>query len=319
MIDGIINVYKEAGFTSFDVVAKLRGILKQKKIGHTGTLDPDATGVLPVCVGSATKLCDLLTDRSKEYVAELLLGVTTDTLDTTGKVLSEQEVNVSEEEVRQCILNFQGEYDQIPPMYSALKVNGQKLCDLARKGKEVERQGRRVTIEEIEILSMELPVVKFRVICSKGTYIRSLCDDIGRELGLGGTMKSLVRTRVSAFEIENALTLSEIEDRRDAGTLDAIVMPVDTVFMQYAGARITENGVRFLSNGNVLTQEELEFLPSGTGTTQEIDIIQRETAHPKLTAGDYVRIYDREGRFTALYEVKEDGMLKPYKMFLARS
>lgn len=312
MIDGIINVYKEAGFTSFDVVAKLRGILKQKKIGHTGTLDPDATGVLPVCVGSATKLCDLLTDRSKEYVAELLLGVTTDTLDTTGKVLSEQEVNVSEEEVRQCILNFQGEYDQIPPMYSALKVNGQKLCDLARKGKEVERQGRRVTIEEIEILSMELPVVKFRVICSKGTYIRSLCDDIGRELGLGGTMKSLVRTRVSAFEIENALTLSEIEDRRDAGTLDAIVMPVDTVFMQYAGARITENGVRFLSNGNVLTQEELEFLADGTGS-------DGTGSGQELAAGDYVRIYDREGRFTALYEVKEDGMLKPYKMFLARS
>lgn len=144
-MNGILNVYKEPGFTSHDVVAKLRGICKQKKIGHTGTLDPEASGVLPVCLGNATKLCDLLTDKDKEYRAVLLLGVETDTQDTTGQILAEKEVNAGEEDVRSAILSFVGPYDQIPPMYSALKVNGQKLCDLARKGQVVERKSRRIT------------------------------------------------------------------------------------------------------------------------------------------------------------------------------
>ena len=150
-MNGILNVYKEPGFTSHDVVAKLRGICKQKKIGHTGTLDPEASGVLPVCLGNATKLCDLLTDKDKEYRAVLLLGVETDTQDTTGQILAEKEVNAGEEDVRSAILSFVGPYDQIPPMYSALKVNGQKLCDLARKGQVVERKSRRITIHSIEI------------------------------------------------------------------------------------------------------------------------------------------------------------------------
>ena len=151
MYHGVINIYKEQGYTSHDVVAKLRGILKQKKIGHTGTLDPDAEGVLPVCLGKATKLCDLLTDKEKTYRAVLLLGKTTDTQDVSGTVLSEAPVTAEEEKVREAILSFVGDYDQIPPMYSALKVNGQKLCDLARAGKEVERKPRRVTIREIRI------------------------------------------------------------------------------------------------------------------------------------------------------------------------
>ena len=191
-MDGIINVYKEAGFTSHDVVAKLRGICRQKKIGHTGTLDPQATGVLPVCLGSATRACEMLTDRTKEYVAELLLGQITDTQDTTGTVLEEREVAVDEAQVREVIESFVGGYDQIPPMYSALKVNGKKLYELARAGKEVERQARHVDLPSIEILEIRLPVVKFRVECSKGTYIRSLCADIGGKLGCGGTMQSLV-------------------------------------------------------------------------------------------------------------------------------
>ena len=181
-MDGIINVYKEAGFTSHDVVAKLRGICRQKKIGHTGTLDPQATGVLPVCLGSATRACEMLTDRTKEYVAELLLGQITDTQDTTGIVLEEREVAVDEAQVREVIGSFVGGYDQIPPMYSALKVNGKKLYELARAGKEVERQARHVDLPAIEILEIRLPVVKFRVECSKGTYIRSLCADIGGKL-----------------------------------------------------------------------------------------------------------------------------------------
>ena len=165
MINGIIIVNKETGFTSHDVVAKLRGICGQKKIGHTGTLDPAATGVLPVCLGSGTKLCDMLTDRDKEYVAELLLGVETDTQDTTGSVLRESPVTVTEEEVSRACLSFLGDYDQIPPMYSALKVDGKKLYELARAGKEVERKARKVTIEELEIQEMKLPIVTMRVVC----------------------------------------------------------------------------------------------------------------------------------------------------------
>ena len=183
MINGIVNVYKEKGFTSFDVVAKMRGIFKQKKIGHTGTLDPDAEGVLPVCLGRATKVCDLLTDKDKEYETVLLLGVVTDTQDLTGEALERKEVNASEKEVKSAILSFVGEYMQVPPMYSALKVNGQKLCDLARKGVTVERKARPVTIHGIEILSVDLPEVRMRVHCSKGTYIRTLCQDIGEKLG----------------------------------------------------------------------------------------------------------------------------------------
>ena len=175
MINGIVNVYKESGFTSFDVVAKMRGIFHQKKIGHTGTLDPDAQGVLPVCLGRATKVCDLLTDKDKEYEAVMLLGMTTDTQDVSGNVLSRQEVTVSEDAVKTVIASFEGEYMQIPPMYSALKVNGQKLCDLARKGIEVERKARPVTIHKIQILEINLPRVCMRVECSKGTYIRTLC------------------------------------------------------------------------------------------------------------------------------------------------
>lgn len=165
-MNGILNVYKEPGFTSHDVVAKLRGICKQKKIGHTGTLDPEASGYCPVCLGNATKLCDLLTDKDKEYRAVLLLGVETDTQDTTGQILAEKEVNAGEEDVRSAILSFVGPYDQIPPMYSALKVNGQKLCDLARKGQVVERKSRRITIHSIEIEDISLPRVTMRVACS---------------------------------------------------------------------------------------------------------------------------------------------------------
>lgn len=163
MINGIINVYKEKGYTSFDVVAKLRGILKTRKIGHTGTLDPDAEGVLPVCLGKATKVCDLLTDKNKEYVAVMLLGKVTDTQDVTGTVLEEHPVEVSEEQVKEAVLSFAGDYMQVPPMYSALKVNGKKLCDLARSGVTVERQARPVQIYSIEIIKMELPRVCMRV------------------------------------------------------------------------------------------------------------------------------------------------------------
>ena len=214
MINGIINVYKERGFTSFDVVAKLRGILHERKIGHTGTLDPEATGVLPVCIGNATKVCELLTDKDKVYRTVMHLGITTDTQDMTGTVKedrSREAALLKEQTVEAAILQFVGDYEQIPPMYSALKVNGKKLCDLARAGIEVERKARTVKIFSIEIEKINLPYVTMQVHCSKGTYIRTLCADIGEVLGVGACMESLVRTRVSVFPLEEAHTLAEIE------------------------------------------------------------------------------------------------------------
>ena len=211
MFDGVLNVYKEKGYTSHDVVAKLRGILGQKKIGHTGTLDPDAQGVLPVCLGKATRLCDMLTDHAKTYEAVLLLGKETDTQDISGQIIAEKEPDVSEEEVCVTIMGFVGEYAQIPPMYSARKVNGKKLYELARAGKVVERQPRQVTIYEIAIKSAALPRVTMIVRCSKGTYIRTLCHDIGQKLGCGGCIErthkiSMIKSEHDCFtapRIEN--------------------------------------------------------------------------------------------------------------------
>ena len=217
MVNGILNVYKEKGYTSHDVVAKLRGIVGQKKIGHTGTLDPDAEGVLPVCLGRATKVCDMLTEKDKTYEAVLLLGKETDTQDISGTVLRVGETEgLTQEQVKDCVMSFVGEYDQIPPMYSALKVNGKKLYELAREGKTIERKSRKVEIKEIRILEMALPRVRMEVSCSKGTYIRTLCHDIGEKLGCFGCMESLLRTKVSRFEIESSLKLSEIQKKRSS-------------------------------------------------------------------------------------------------------
>ena len=298
MLNGIINIHKEAGFTSHDVVAKMRGICKQKKIGHTGTLDPQATGVLPVCLGSATRLCDMLTDKDKEYVAELLLGQITDTQDTTGQVLEERAVTVTEDEVRQVVEGFVGDYEQIPPMYSALKVNGKKLYELARAGKEVERTARPVHISEIEILEMALPIVKLRVACSKGTYIRTLCADIGDKLGCGGTMKSLVRTRVGGFVLQDALTLSQLELLRDEDGLERAVFPVDGVFAECPALHVQEKWRKLLDNGN-------SFYPNQT--------VEGHT-HPQ---GEWVRVYREDGSFVGIYAYEAGRKwYKPVKMFL---
>ena len=225
-MNGIINVYKERGYTSHDVVAKLRGILKQKKIGHTGTLDPEAEGVLPVCLGKATKLCDLLAGHDKVYEAVMLLGQSTDTQDTTGTVLESAPVTASEEEVREAVLFFEGPYEQIPPMYSAIKVGGRKLYEIARAGGEVERKPRPVTIYRLECTGERDGDFVLEVECSKGTYIRTLCDDIGRALGCGACMSGLRRTRAGGFDVRDALTIEEIE-RRGA---ENCLMPVDALF-----------------------------------------------------------------------------------------
>lgn len=250
MIHGVINIYKEKGYTSHDVVAKLRGILKQKKIGHTGTLDPAAEGVLPVCLGKGTKLCDMLTEKEKTYRAVLLLGKTTDTQDTTGEVLSEQAVSCTEEDARKAVESFQGEYNQIPPMYSALKVNGQKLCDLARKGRTVERQPRPIIIHTLEYLGMENGCLKLRVDCSKGTYIRTLCEDIGRALGCGGCMEALRRTKAGEYDISQAVPLQVLLDSENPAQY---LRPVDSMFTACPAVKLTPNQEKRCRNGNAFS------------------------------------------------------------------
>ncbi len=309
MIHGIINVYKEKGFTSFDVVAKSRGIFKQKKIGHTGTLDPDAEGVLPLCFGKATKVCDLLTEKNKEYKAVMLLGKVTDTQDISGTVLEEREVLVSEEAVREAAMSFLGDIMQVPPMYSALKVNGQKLCDLAREGKTVERQARPVTIHELEILDMNLPRVTMRIKCSKGTYIRTLCEDIGTKLGCGACMESLLRIKVSEFAIEDALKLSELEalvkectegisPDKWTNKMFPFVRSVDSVFLKYPMAVVTKENNKLLYNGNRLVSS----------------MLKEEQQECRIQP---VRIYDEEGHFVGIYEYDEKREdYKPVKLFL---
>ena len=301
-MNGVLSIYKEAGFTSHDVVAKLRGILKQKKIGHTGTLDPDAEGVLPVCLGNATKLCGLLSDKEKTYEAVLLLGQTTDTQDVSGTVLGTASVTAGEEEIREAVLGFLGDYDQVPPMYSALKVGGKKLYELAREGKEVERKARRVRILALEIHGIRLPEVSFSVTCSSGTYIRTLCQDIGERLGCGGCMKSLLRTRVDRFRVEDSLRLSEIEELAREGRIGESLISVDEMFPAYPKLRMKEAADRLVYNGN----------PFSAGDAQEL--LQEETL-----CGTQVRVYDSSGNFVGIYRRQEDGQglsYRPVKMFL---
>lgn len=300
MINGMINIYKERGFTSHDVVAKLRGILHQKKIGHTGTLDPEAEGVLPVCLGHGTKLCQLLTDKDKTYEAVLLLGVVTDTEDTTGTVIKESKVKVSKEEAEAAILSFVGEYDQIPPMYSAVKIGGKKLYELAREGKVVERKARRVRIIALRIKEWNLSQnrITLEVTCSKGTYIRTLCQDIGEKLGCGGCMDSLIRTRVDRFTIEESLTLLEAEQSHAAGEIAKHVVSVESMFPEYTKITVNEAGENYLFNGNPLRIEQ----------TQQA---------PLITEKERVLMYDKAGTFRAIYEWQDEKKcFLPVKMFL---
>lgn len=298
MLNGVINVYKEKGYTSHDVVAKLRGILKQKKIGHTGTLDPEAEGVLPVCLGNATKLCDMLTEKRKEYIAEFLCGVVTDTQDMTGTVLSRSKTDLTEEAVRTVIMSFLGESDQIPPMYSACKVNGRRLYELAREGKEVERKARRITIYELEILGMELPNVTIRVLCSKGTYIRTLCHDIGQKLGCGAAMQSLLRTRVERFTLADARRLDEIKEFWEKDEIGRILLPVDAMFETLPAVTVTPFFLTALQNGNPLYLRQIK------GKSGWMD-------------GEQTRVYDEAGKFYGIYAfLAMKGRFQPVKMFL---
>ena len=372
MHHGMLTIYKEAGYTSSDAVARLRGILHMRKIGHTGTLDPDAEGVLPMCLGNATRICELIADKEKEYVAVMRLGVRTDTQDMSGEVLFKMEEDEilsrlcgigrdaedtadsscsadegedsrdrssgssdPEEEIRTEQVpddlpqrmeraarrihaqagRFVGEIEQVPPMYSAIKVNGKRLYDLARKGRTVERKPRRVTIYALEIEKIELPFVTMRVRCSRGTYIRTLCEDIGNALGTGAAMESLLRTLVGQFTLEEARTLDEIEriaKTEPAEVLEALIRPVDSFFADLPAAVCGEEALRLLKNGNALEKRELRFL-----APREDPCRARSTGGQALREEGLIRVYDNAGSFYGLYKrAKGQRRYTAFKMFL---
>ena len=283
-MNGIVIIDKPMDWTSQDVVSKLRGVLHTKRIGHGGTLDPMATGVLPVFVGRATRGVEFFEHAVKTYEATLRLGITTDTEDITGTVLTEAPVNVTEAQLESALEKFRGDILQIPPMYSAIKIGGQKLCDLARKGREVERKPRPVTIYLLELLSFDGITAKLRVRCSKGTYIRTLCKDIGAVLGCGGCMESLRRTAAGAYSIEEAVPLQQLVEAADPGSY---LRPVDTLFTEYEAVTLTEKQALRCRNGNSFTVA----LPQGT-----------------------YRAYDAEGNFLMLAKV-EDNVMSTIKSF----
>lgn len=283
MIHGIINIYKEKGFTSHDVVAKARGILKQKKIGHTGTLDPDAVGVLPLCVGKATKVVNYLTDANKCYEAEVILGQTTTTEDASGEVLETQEVNVTQEQVEEVIKTFIGKYIQTPPMYSAIKVNGVRLYELARQGIVIDRPSREVTIYDCKIIEpLQGNRFKIRVHCSKGTYIRTLCTDIGRKLQCGAHMGSLIRTQVGQYHIEDSITLKELEA---IGNIETVLWSIESVFEHYPSVVVQESYNKALYNGNPLPLDAIKGVKEGLNT---------------------LRVYNKDQEFIGIYKVDYD-------------
>lgn len=252
-MNGVLNIYKPTGITSFDVVSIVRKISNVKKVGHAGTLDPEASGVLPVCIGKATKAIDYIMGGFKIYETELKLGVITDTYDKEGKILKESQVTASEEEIIKAINSFVGEIKQVPPMYSALKVNGKKLYELARAGIEIERQARPITIHDIDIIDIKIPYVKFRVKCSKGTYIRSLCYDIGELLGCGGMMWNLQRTATGEFHIEEAISIEKLS----SDNIKQYIMPIEKIFHGNTKITIEDRFVKFLLNGVVVKDKAL--------------------------------------------------------------
>ena len=284
MADGILIIDKPAGWTSMDVCAKLRGIYKEKRVGHAGTLDPMATGVLPVFIGKATKAVSFAEDGEKEYIAGLKLGLVTNTQDTTGETLSESPVTVTEEELREVLPRFMGEQLQLPPMFSAIKKDGKKLYELARKGQEVERKRRAITIFALEVLEkQDESTYLIRVRCSKGTYVRTLCHDIGEALGCGGCMCSLRRTMAAGFTLEESVTLERAQEEKEG-----LLLPLDAYFRDFPAITLNEFQQRRCCCGNPVSAKE-------------------------LSDGTY-RLYGADGKFLALSEAK-DGILTSIKNF----
>lgn len=302
-MDRVFNINKPVGMTSHDVVYKVRKILGTKKVGHTGTLDPDAQGVLPICVGRATKVSDLILNKDKKYICELTLGVSTDTYDASGKIVSECDCShLLEEEVLKAIYSYKGEIDQYPPIYSALKVNGKKMCDLARSGRadEIEIKARKVNIKSIDIIDVSLPKVTFEVECSKGTYIRSLCHDIGEKLEVGGHMSYLQRTKSGIFEIDRSITLEELALLKEEGKLLENSYSVESVLIEFPELVLDESAVTYYSNGGKI--EERRFIKGDY----------------KNSSSERVRVYTPEKEFIGVGKLTlEDRslMVKSEKIF----
>ena len=359
-MDGIINVYKEKGYTSHDVVARLRGITKEKHIGHTGTLDPAAAGVLPMCLGAVTKACELLTDKGKEYETVLLLGIETNTEDATGEIIAIGDISaITDEMILDAVKSFEGDISQVPPMFSATRINGQRYYDLARKGVEIEREAKQVHVSSIEVISditrcllsqkeafapcpdtmlskfveepdpeegrwhwenndirkdenKDIPVIRvaLRIACEKGTYIRTICADIGKKLGCGGCMERLLRTRSGEFTIEESHSLAEMEEvvknmdetaGSDIGALlkkNNILISADRCFMEYPPLHAKDKYDSVLNNGNLLRMRHFkEYI-------EVPDAINR--------------VYDSKNEFKALYEwVEERKLYRPVKVFIS--
>ena len=283
-MDGIIIIDKQADWTSQDVTAKLRGVFETRRIGHGGTLDPMATGVLPVFVGRATRGVEFFEHADKTYEAVLRLGITTDTEDIWGNVLEEKPVSVTQSDILAVLPAFRGEIQQVPPMYSAIKINGQKLCNLARKGREVERPARTITIHTLDFLGMEENKIRLRIHCSKGTYIRTLCKDIGAALGCGGCMESLRRISAGSYTIEDAIPLADVVADENPGRF---LRNVDTLFLQHPAVTLTEKQTLRCRNGNSFSID----LPDGT-----------------------YRAYGKDGAFLMLAKV-ESGTMSTIKSF----
>ena len=288
MADGILVIDKSAGWTSQDVAAKLRGVFHERRVGHGGTLDPMATGVLPVFIGRATRAVEFLESAEKEYVAGLRLGVVTDTQDTSGNILETHPVAVTREEVQAALRQFLGPIEQIPPMYSAIKINGQKLYELARRGQEVARRPRSITIHALELLEGEGADWTIRVRCSKGTYVRTLCHDLGRALGCGGCMSSLRRTRAGSFTLAQAVTMQQVLDFAAGQDPQQLLMPVDAVFAAHPPLIVTLGQAVKLKNGAQVKDWQFQH-------------------------GTY-RVYAEDGEFLLLGRV-EGGVLTTIKSF----
>ena len=285
MACGIIIIDKPAGWTSQDVAAKLRGVFHERRIGHGGTLDPMATGVLPIFVGRATRGVEFFESAEKEYVAGLKLGVETNTQDTTGEVLAEQPVSVSREQLEAVLRTFLGPQEQIPPMYSAVKIGGKKLYELARQGKTVERKARKIEILELELLDGAAADWQIRVRCSKGTYVRTLCHDIGQRLGCGGCMSSLRRTKAGVYELAQSVTMEELLKHEDPVSL---LLPVDSLFAHLPAVTVREGQLKLIYNGAAVKM-------------------------PQLAEGEY-RVYAPDGEFLMVGAAKK-GLLHTVKSF----
>ena len=299
--NGILNINKPEGWTSQDVVAKLRGRLHIRRVGHTGTLDPMATGVLPVCFGKATRIIEYYDDDFKTYEAEMKLGMVTDTLDITGTVLETKPVDVSEEDVIQTIDSFRGWITQIPPKYSALKVNGKPLYKYAREGVEVEIKSRKIYVEDIQPVEVNLGEnrILFRVTCSKGTYIRTICDDIGKKLGCGGTMTALQRIQSGCFRVEDARTLPEILEMTDE-ELERCVIPMDETLVHLGRIELKSmESVPFYYNGREIDTGYVNVLASPAVP----EAMQKESR-----LGDKYRVYDPEGKFLGISSFRENTL-----------